>query len=353
MTLLALPPVWNLLSMADFFLPVQYMRLLGEQLQTMGVSQGDWLIRCHLAPNQLDGDWQPSFAAFKALVKQALELSGEPMLGLLFGQQLTIRSHGIIGFNALQGATLRQTLQFVERYLAVHTSLLSFAHEQDKSRDCEHIRLVIGYPLAEIERPVLEAVMMAIKNVFEAITPVSADRVQCVRFPFAEPDYAEVVRQMVDYPIAWSQPWAGFTVDSVLLDMPLQLADPVTFHEIEQICQRKLLQMNEKTALGVRIHQLLRELILEQHRLPSLEFTASLFNLTPRTLHRHLESEGTSFKQILQEVRHLLAVEAIRAGNQSIQEIAWALGYQDVANFRRAFKQWEGVSPSQFSGKGR
>jgi len=339
--------------MADFFLPVQYMRLLGEQLQTMGVSQGDWLIRCHLAPNQLDGDWQPSFATFKTLVKQALELSGEPMLGLLFGQQLTIRSHGIIGFNALQGATLRQTLQFVERYLAVHTSLLSFAHEQDKSGDCEHIRLVIGYPLAEIERPVLEAVMMAVKNVFEAITPSSNERVQCVRFPFAEPDYAAVVRQMVDYPIAWNQPWAGFTVDSVLLDMPLQLADPVTFHEIEQICQRKLMQMNEKTALGVRIHQLLRELILEQHRLPSLEFTASLFNMTARTLHRHLESEGTSFKQILQEVRHVLAVEAIRAGNQSVQEIAWALGYQDVANFRRAFKQWEGVSPSQFSGKRR
>jgi len=338
--------------MADFFLPVQYLRLLGEQLQTLGVSQEDWLSRCQLAPHQFDSDWQPSFSVFKALIKQALELSGEPMLGLLFGQRLTIHSHGIIGFNVLQGTTLRQTRQFVERYLAVHTSLLRFDHEQDASGTCEHIRLILGYPLGEIERPVLEAVMMAVKNVFEAINPASPDSVQCVRFPFAEPDYAELVRQMVDYPIAWNQPWAGFTIDSALLDMPLQLADPVTFHEIEQICQRKLLQMNEKNALGVRIHQLLRELILEQHRLPSLEFTASLFNMSARTLHRHLENEGTSFKQILQEVRHALAVEAIRAGKQSIQEIAWALGYQDVANFRRAFKQWEGVSPSQFSGKG-
>jgi len=337
--------------MADFSLPVQYLRLLAEQLQTLGVCQEDWLASCHLEPNQLDSDWQPGFATFKELVKQALKLSGEPMLGLLFGQRLTIRSHGIIGFNALQGATLRQTLQFVERYMAVHTSLLSFAHEQDKSAPSEHIRLIIGYPLGEIERPLLEAVMMAIKNVFEAITPASTDRVQWVHFPFAEPDYADVVRQMVDYPIVWNQPWAGFTVDSALLDMPLQLADPITFHEIEQICQRKLMQMNEKAALGVRIHQLLRELILEQQRLPSLEFTASLFNMTPRTLHRHLESEGTSFKQILQEVRHALAVENLRAGNLSVQEIAYALGYQDVANFRRAFKQWEGVSPSQFTDK--
>jgi len=338
--------------MADFFLPAQYLRLLAEQLQAMGVSQKDWLARCQLAPDQLESDWQPSFAVFKTLVKQALELSAEPMLGLLFGQRLTIHAHGIIGFNALQGTTLRQTLQFVERYLAVHTSLLSFAHEQDAAGSCEHIRLVIGYPLGEIERPVLEALMMAVKNAFEAISPASADSVHCVRFPFAEPDHAESVRQMLHYPIAWNQPWAGFTVDSALLDMPLHFADPVTFHEIEQICQRKLLQMNEKNALGVRIHQLLRELILEQHRLPSLEFTASLFHMTARTLHRHLESEGTRFQQIVQEVRHALAVEALRAGKLSVQEIAWALGYQDAANFRRAFKQWEGVAPSQFASKG-
>jgi len=99
----------------------------------------------------------------------------------------------------------------------------------------------------------------------------------------------------------------------------------------------------------VRIPRLLRELIEEQHRLPSLEFTATLFNMTARTLHRHLLDEGTSFKQIVQEVRHVLAVEGIRAGKQSVQELAFALGYQDVANFRRAFKQWEGVSPSQFA----
>jgi len=339
--------------MADFVLPVQYLRLLGEQLQTKGVSQEDWLVRCQLLPNQLDGDWQPDFATFKVLVSEALLLSDEPMLGLLFGQRLTIHSHGIIGFNALQGASLRQTLQFVERYMALHTSLLKFTHEQDASKQSEHIRLVISYPLGEIERPVLEAVMMAIKNVFEAIIPASSERVQRVCFPFAEPDYADVVRQMVDYPLAWNQPWAGFIVDSVLLDMPLQLADPVTFHEIEQICQRKLMQMNEKTALGARIYLLLRELILEKHQLPSLELTASLFNMTPRTLHRHLENEDTSFKQLLQEVRHALAVETLRSGNLSVQQIAWALGYQDVANFRRAFKQWEGVSPSQFLNKKR
>jgi AraC-like DNA-binding protein len=32
----------------------------------------------------------------------------------------------------------------------------------------------------------------------------------------------------------------------------------------------------------------------------------------------------------------------------SLQEIAYALGYTDLSNFRRAFKRWESVSPSEY-----
>jgi AraC-like DNA-binding protein len=58
--------------------------------------------------------------------------------------------------------------------------------------------------------------------------------------------------------------------------------------------------------------------------------------------------EGTSFKAILEEVRHMLAMRYLQSGKLSIQEIAFTLGYSDLANFRRAFKRWEKIAPSEY-----
>jgi AraC-like DNA-binding protein len=123
------------------------------------------------------------------------------------------------------------------------------------------------------------------------------------------------------------------------------MADAAAFREAELICQREQMKLSEKTTLSARIRRLVLE---KQNGYPSLAVTARLFHMTPRTLHRRLLDEGTTFKQILKEVRHSLAVEHIKSGRLTIQEIAYSLGYNDVANFRRAFKQWEGVPPSDY-----
>lgn len=81
---------------------------------------------------------------------------------------------------------------------------------------------------------------------------------------------------------------------------------------------------------------------------PSQQSTAQLLNMTPRTLHRRLADDGTSYREILENVRHALAVESVKSGKLSLQEIAFLLGYDSLRNFRRAFIRWEGMWPSEF-----
>jgi len=69
--------------------------------------------------------------------------------------------------------------------------------------------------------------------------------------------------------------------------------------------------------------------------------------LSARTLSRRLAEEGTSFREIQDEVRHQLAVALLSDPSKSIGEVAFFLGYSEPAPFHRSFKRWTGMTPQQ------
>ena len=64
-----------------------------------------------------------------------------------------------------------------------------------------------------------------------------------------------------------------------------------------------------------------------------------------RTIQRKLAQEGTSFKDLVEDVRKNLALEYLRSTVLSVEEIALRLGYSDAPSFSHAFKRWTGSSP--------
>jgi AraC-like DNA-binding protein len=80
--------------------------------------------------------------------------------------------------------------------------------------------------------------------------------------------------------------------------------------------------------------------------LPALEDVAEHLQISTRTLRRQLAAEGVRFQQLQDSLRHRRALELLRRNELTIDEIADALGYSDPSNFGRAFRKWEGLSPS-------
>ena len=73
---------------------------------------------------------------------------------------------------------------------------------------------------------------------------------------------------------------------------------------------------------------------------------AKALNTTPRMLQKELKKRESSFKEILNNIRKTLAKKYLQNRNLSITEVAFLLAYKDQTSFNRAFKIWNGVSPS-------
>lgn len=81
---------------------------------------------------------------------------------------------------------------------------------------------------------------------------------------------------------------------------------------------------------------------------PRIDWVASKLGATRRSLQRYLQSQGTSFNRIVEDVLQRHAERYLRDDALSVTEIALRLGYADPAHFTRAFQRWTGVAPSAF-----
>jgi AraC-like DNA-binding protein len=70
--------------------------------------------------------------------------------------------------------------------------------------------------------------------------------------------------------------------------------------------------------------------------------------ISRRQLFRSLKVEGTTCQRLVDDVKFSRARHLLAAGDASIADIAFALGYPDQSSFTRAFARWSGVTPAEW-----
>jgi AraC-like DNA-binding protein len=80
----------------------------------------------------------------------------------------------------------------------------------------------------------------------------------------------------------------------------------------------------------------------------SVERIANILDMHPRVLQLKLKELNTSYNAILKESRLQLALNYLKEQNTSMTDMAFRLGYSDVSTFSRNFKEWTGLSPTQW-----
>jgi AraC-like DNA-binding protein len=82
---------------------------------------------------------------------------------------------------------------------------------------------------------------------------------------------------------------------------------------------------------------------------PDLDEIGASLHMGKRTLQRRLADEGVSFRDVVEDARRSLVLGALSDG-LSIGETARKIGFSDVRPFKRAFRRWTGMTPTEFRG---
>ena len=107
----------------------------------------------------------------------------------------------------------------------------------------------------------------------------------------------------------------------------------------------------EDTSLSAQIYQLLEPKNFnqtDQLHLPNSRFIAQQLNMSEQTLRRKLNSEGISYQQVKNNLRHNVANQLLAVRHISIAQISKQLGYSEPRAFTRAYKQWTGFTPHTY-----
>jgi AraC-like DNA-binding protein len=180
------------------------------------------------------------------------------------------------------------------------------------------------------------------KLVGEGVRPIS------VGLELTRPDKdedREIFATVLGCPIEYDSRISSIALEPSLLAQKVIGADPVVEAAMLRYVEEVTSRLPEQGMAGrVRRHVLASLQTGE----PTVETVARQLGTTSRTLQRRLHEEGTSFQQVLDEVRREVAVTHMRAQRATIDEVAFLLGFEKPSSFHRAFKRWTGITPGEF-----
>jgi AraC-like DNA-binding protein len=129
-------------------------------------------------------------------------------------------------------------------------------------------------------------------------------------------------------------------------ELPLIHADPHLHDLLLKYCEAALAdRRGDMNQLRTRVENAISSVL--PHGKVLAEDIARSLGMSKRTLARRLSDEGLNFTEILQQLRHDLAVRYLDDRKLHVSKIAWLLGFHEVSAFTHAFKRWTGKTPRE------
>ena len=317
-----------------------YSRLLCAHLHGQGFTDADIFAGTRLEWQQLLSEHRYlSQEQLTRLIRRAVALTGQPWIGLHIANATSVSAHGALGYAVVSAADLRALHQVIARFASIRLQLTDLAFVEEGGEG----RLIITerQPLGEAREFLYGALLGTYFQMIDAVLPQRGRDIR-VSLPLPDAQWSPEYERLLGCAVQFGTTQFEIVIASHQLDKRCLTADPAMHRTAVRDCEHQRKQLEQ----GGPFSQQVGLVLLDQPgAFPSLETMASEFAMSPRTLIRKLKAEGTSYQQLLDEVRRELACWLLMETADPVERIAEQLGYQDTSNFSRTFRRWFGITP--------
>ncbi len=295
-----------------------------------------------------DLDGVVSWSAVGTLMElTALELQ-RPVFGLEWALKIPpyFPNAGPYLVLAYKTDTLRDWIAAIAGYTRFHTNAYSLQLVDTADADTALLRFQMRSRVV-CSRHQVEYVLANICRIARSIPPFSHHPVSAVRFQHGRPADVSIHTNAFRCGIEFEAAHDEIVFDRALLDQHVgrdidTLRGGLDRHIRYRIHHMRAYDQTMATMVAAVIHSVMGSGWCTN------DFIATTLNVSPKKLRRLLAVEGTSFSDVLDDVRRTMAMKLLRESGMPISAIAGLLEYSSIAPFTLAFKRWSGVSPRAF-----
>ena len=291
-----------------------------------------------------DPERQVPAEVIDALWEQVYEGTGDRGAALRTVYERRLEDFHVMGFAIMTSRTGREALERAARFTRL---LTNGARWRLSERD--------DVGVISVERPgarTLGAAMSVECGMAEFLHSFrqssNDDFVPCsVSFKHAAPTDTSAHRSFFRTRIAFGSDQDEFTFPKSLLDVRPKDANAALSAFFLDHAESLLAKLGRATDdLSTRIRRAIARDLASGS--PQMTAIAREHGMSERSLRRSLADEGTSFRQVVEEVRLERAEELLSRGDLNVGEVAFLVGFSDLSAFSRAFKRARGTAPGSF-----
>lgn len=316
-----------------------------EVCRSLGVDLSGILDMADIAPEELL-DPRGRIPVHKTLKLWTLlvKRSGNTNLGLLCGLRIRFQSIGPLGYVMMNSKTIREAYEYFGAYQRIVFRISTQILEEEG--EFLYVTAEVNTEWSIAVQQVMDFIYAGNATVIRTCSHTNIIPLE-VGIVYDEPKDLSVLQQAYgDAKLIFSSEKPYLKYRKSDFDERIINSNP----EMLKFFKSRVEALVDEFDKGRVYSQKVKSIIASQlgATVPRLSDIAGELHISERSLQRHLKEEGTTFQLLLNGARKNLAKMYLNNARNSVTDVAFMIGYSDVAQFSRNFKRWTGESPSDY-----